>query len=518
MSVLRRLRFRYRIGLLVVLATAALITVTVVTLVLGQRSERELIGIETQYVPLIELDRDLKTEFLKLTSALEDAAAAADEGRLGDADRLHREFLLRLAGGRDTIAGNGGDPVTLEQGYRAYFANARAVAAAIMAGTPIEQLTAEIEAMSTARGTFAAHMESATTPDRTRLTEAFETARASQNSALRIEVAVAIAAIVAMVLVSWWITRRTVRSLHAVAIGVERLARGDFEHEIRVATEDEIGELAREANRTAHQLREYRDRTEALLAETQRQAQELAQARQAQQERADAAENATRELEAFSYSVAHDLRAPLRGINGFSVALLEDFGPALAPDARAYLNRISSAAVRMGELIDALLALSRVSRAELVIHSVDLTKLAGEVLAQLRAADSSRDVRCVVQDAVIADGDPQLLRALFENLLGNAWKFSAKRELAQIEFGRADDGVFFVRDNGAGFDAAYADKLFAPFQRLHSATEYPGTGIGLATVQRIVRRHGGKIWAEGAVDQGATFYFTLPAQGVTDIT
>lgn len=500
------------------LATAALVTVTVVTLVLGQRSERELIGIETLYVPLIELDRDLKTAFLEITHALEDAAAAADEGRLADAERLDREFLLRLAGSRDTVARHGGDPAALERDYRAYFASARTVAAAIMAGTTPDRLTTEIETMTTARQAFAARLEAATTPDRTRLAAAFETARASQHNALRIEIAVAIAAILAMVLLSWWITRRAVRSLHAVASGVERLARGDFEHEIRVATEDEIGELAREANRTAHQLREYRDRTESLLAETRRQAQELALARQAQQERADAAENATRELEAFSYSVAHDLRAPLRGINGFSVALLEDFGPALAPEARAYLNRISAAAVRMGELIDALLALSRVSRAELVIESVDLTKLAGDVLAQLRAADPSRDVQCVVQDSVIADGDPHLLRALFENLLGNAWKFSGKREHATIEFGRNEEGVFFVRDNGAGFDAAYAEKLFTPFQRLHAATEYPGTGIGLATVQRIVRRHGGTIRAEGAVGQGATFYFTLPAQGVTDIT
>ncbi len=518
MSVLRRLRFRYRIGLLVLLATAALITVTVVTLVLGQRSERELIGIETLYVPLIELDRDLKTAFLEITHALEDAAAAADEGRLDDAERLDQQFLLRLAGSRDTLARNGGDPVALERDYRAYFTSARTVSAAIMAGTTPDRLTSEIETMTQTRETFAARLEAATTPDRKRLAAAFETARRSQQQALRIEIAVAVAAILAMGLLSWWITRRTVRSLHAVANGVERLARGDFEHEIRVATEDEIGELAREANRTAHKLRDYRDRTEALLAETRRQAQELAQARQAQQERADAAENATRELEAFSYSVAHDLRAPLRGINGFSVALLEDYGPSLAPEAKAYLKRISSAAVRMGELIDALLALSRVSRAELVIQSVDLTKLASDVLAQLRAADPSRDVQCVVQESVVADGDPHLLQALFENLLGNAWKFSAKRDGARIELGRNDDGVFFVRDNGAGFDAAYADKLFAPFQRLHSATEYPGTGIGLATVQRIVRRHGGKIWAEGAVDQGATFYFTLPAQGVTDNT
>jgi light-regulated signal transduction histidine kinase (bacteriophytochrome) len=308
--------------------------------------------------------------------------------------------------------------------------------------------------------------------------------------------------------VSWWITRRTVRALHEVGAGVGRLARGEFGREIEVDSGDEIGDLAREANRTALQLREYRDRSEQLLAETQRQAQELARARQAQQERAEAAENATRELEAFSYSVAHDLRAPLRGINGFASALVEDFGDKVGPEARDYLTRISTGAVRMGELIDALLGLSRVSRAGLSRQSVNLTKLANDVLAQLRATEPSRTVRSIVQDAVTAHGDPQLLRAVLENLLGNAWKFVAKREDAQIELGR-DGETFFVRDNGAGFDMAYADKLFTPFQRLHAASEFTGTGIGLATVQRIVYRHGGRIWGDGKVGAGATFYFTL---------
>lgn len=508
---LRGLRFRHRIGLLVVIAAVALVTATAVTLVLGQRSQRELIGIETRYVPLIELDRDLKTAFLEITRALEDAASAADEGRLADADRLDRGFARRLAGSRYTIAGNGGDPAALERDYRTYYASARGVSAAIVTGTPIDQLSAEIDAMGRARQTFAAHLETVTTPDRRRLAAAFETARASQEDALRIEIAVALAAIGAMVLLSWWITRRTVRSLHEVAVGVERLARGDFGREIEVASGDEIGDLAREANRTALQLRAYRDRTESLLAETQRQAEELARARQAQQERADAAEAATRELEAFSYSVAHDLRAPLRGINGFSTALVEDVGDKLGPEAKDYLSRISAGAVRMGELIDALLGLSRVSRADLVRQQINLTKLANDVLAQLRAAEPARVVRCVVQEAVMAHGDPQLLRALLENLLSNAWKFSAKQADAQIELGQRDIDTFFVRDNGAGFDMEYAGKLFAPFQRLHSMSEYAGTGIGLATVQRIVRRHGGTIWAEGRVGQGATFYFTIPA-------
>ncbi len=504
-----RLRFRYRIGLLVLIGAAALITVTVVALVLGHRARDELVGIETRYVPLIELDRDLKTTFSDVTRALEDAASAADEGRLADADRLDAEMRRQIAAGSATIFGNGSDPVMLERAFTSYFMKAREVSAALVDGAAAGDLSADVEAMHAARQAFITRLDGATTPDRRRLEIAFRTARESHRNALQIEIGVAIAAIALMALLSWWIARRTVRALHDVSVGVERFAREDFGEEIPVTSSDEIGDLAREANRTRARLREYRERSEALLAETKRQAEELALARQAQQERADAAENATRELEAFSYSVAHDLRSPLRGINGFATALIEDLGSDSNQQTKDHLTRIRAAAVRMGELIDALLGLSRVSRAELVHKPLDLTKLANDVFAQLRASEPSRSVRWVVRDGLTGHGDAGLIRALLENLLGNAWKFVAKREDAEIEFGRDESGAFFVRDNGAGFDMAYANKLFMPFQRLHAATDYPGTGIGLATVQRIVRRHGGKIWATGAVGEGATFSFTL---------
>jgi two-component system, cell cycle sensor histidine kinase and response regulator CckA len=226
----------------------------------------------------------------------------------------------------------------------------------------------------------------------------------------------------------------------------------------------------------------------------------------------DAAEISSRELEAFSYSVAHDLRAPLRGINGYSAALIEDLGDKVEGEAKDYLLRISAGAARMGQLIDALLGLSRVSRRQIDRSAVDLTAMARAVMSQLREGDPARHVELLVTDGMAADADPQLLRVLLENLIGNSWKFTAKREPARIEVGqeaRGDALVFFVRDSGAGFDMQFADKLFTPFQRLHAESEFGGTGIGLATVQRIVRRHGGRIWAEGAVGRGATFYFTL---------
>jgi PAS domain S-box-containing protein len=230
----------------------------------------------------------------------------------------------------------------------------------------------------------------------------------------------------------------------------------------------------------------------------------------------DKAEAANRELEAFSYSVAHDLRAPLRGMNGFAQVLLDTYKDKLDAEGQDWLHEILLNAKKMGELIDGLLSLARVTRTELKSERADLSGIAREAAAHLRATDPKRPLEITVQDDLHADVDSRLARALFENLLGNAWKFTAKVPAACIEFGATEkDGApaFFVRDNGAGFDMAFASKLFAPFQRLHTADEFAGTGIGLATVQRIVHRHGGRVWAEGTVDGGATFYFTLPARG-----
>jgi signal transduction histidine kinase len=215
-----------------------------------------------------------------------------------------------------------------------------------------------------------------------------------------------------------------------------------------------------------------------------------------------------RELEAFAYSVSHDLRAPLRAIEGFSQALLEDCLEKLNEQEQDYLGRISSEARRMAQLIDDLLTLSRVTRAEMSRERVRLDDLAREVVARLREADGARRVEVEIADGLVVEGDPRLLGQVIENLLGNAWKFTGRRPEAHIELGQTGE-AFFVRDNGVGFDMKYAGKLFAPFQRLHGMTEFPGTGIGLSTVQRIVARHGGKVWCESQPGESTTFFFTL---------
>ena len=221
---------------------------------------------------------------------------------------------------------------------------------------------------------------------------------------------------------------------------------------------------------------------------------------------------ANKELESFSYSVSHDLRAPLRTIDGFSLALEEDYGPQLDGEAKQHIHRVRAATQRMGVLIDDLLNLSRLSRLEMSHERVDLSAMARAAAADLTLTDEKRKVEWVLQDGVQAYGDVRLLRVVMDNLLGNAWKYTSRHERARIEFGVRKNGqdlVYYVKDDGAGFDPAYYEKLFGAFQRLHAITEFPGTGVGLATVQRIVRRHRGAVWAESAVEKGATFYFTV---------
>jgi PAS domain S-box-containing protein len=227
------------------------------------------------------------------------------------------------------------------------------------------------------------------------------------------------------------------------------------------------------------------------------------------------AEMTSREYEAFSYSVAHDLRAPLRGIDGFSLALLEDYSDKLDEEGRKQLGLLRESAQYMAQLIDSLLILARVTQGELQRDPVDLSDIAHSVLRGLQKAEGDRDIELLVEEGLTHLGDRQLLRVLLENLLGNAWKFTSRQAKPKIEFGRHQNGrtsEYFVRDNGAGFDMAYSAKLFGVFQRLHNPTEFHGTGIGLATVQRIARRHGGRVWATGKPDAGATFYFTLGAE------
>jgi signal transduction histidine kinase len=302
-----------------------------------------------------------------------------------------------------------------------------------------------------------------------------------------------------------WPFQRTISKPIADLAETARIVSRDRNYSVRATTDGSRGELAILTEAFNEMLGQIQQRDGALLASRDELEHRV-------QERTTQLAAANRELEAFSYSVSHDLRAPLRSIDGFSQALLEDYGDKIDVGGKDHLLRVRAATQRMSVLIDDLLNLSRVTQSEMRKEKVDLSVMATSIVRELQEGQPRRSIQAVIADGIVAEGDSRLLRVVMENLLGNAWKYTSRHDGAKIEFGRNQNGgrpAYFVRDDGAGFDPAYAHRLFGAFQRLHGAPEFPGTGIGLATVQRIIRRHGGEVWAEAAVEKGATFYFTL---------
>jgi len=293
-------------------------------------------------------------------------------------------------------------------------------------------------------------------------------------------------------------------------------ARQDYSVRAPKLGADELGTLTDAFNQMLGRIEDQKNELQRYATDLERRVEERTHELQDRNEslRRNAAEllAANTELDAFAYSVSHDLRAPLRSIDGFSQILLEDYAARLDEAGRETLHRVRAASQRMGTLIDDLLKLARVTRAEIRTEDVDLSGMARDIVADLQRTTPERQVEFAIAPGLTARGDARLLRVALDNLLRNSWKYTAKQPAPRVEFASADANggrAFMVRDNGAGFDMKYADKLFGVFQRLHSAADFEGTGIGLATVRRIINRHGGRIWAEGAVDRGATFYFTL---------
>jgi signal transduction histidine kinase len=345
---------------------------------------------------------------------------------------------------------------------------------------------------------------------------------------LGIVTGVTLVALAVAIGVSLWLQSMITKPILSIADVAKRiLASGEYSYRAPPGGNDEVGTLSDSFNAMLVEIERRTDELERTnrsldqeVAERQRVEDELKQLNVELErriaERTAQLEQSNDELESFSYSVSHDLRGPLRAIDGFSEALGKEIGDGSSESAQKYFERIRAGVKRMGHLIEDLLNLARVSRSELQIQALDLSAMSEQVIDDLRNTDSDRNVEASVWQGMHASADPRLIRAAMENLVGNAWKFTANVENARIEVGTMRDGsrtVYFVRDNGAGFDMAYADKLFGAFQRLHSASEFPGTGIGLATVQRIVHRHGGRVWADSSPGNGAAFYFTLDSVG-----
>jgi signal transduction histidine kinase len=484
-----RLTFRAKLMAIVGLAAFAFVLLIFASGVLARSVDRQLATIQERYLPKVALQPKLDGALERLRRGFQDAVAAHDADALAGTRPLKNHFLVELASAQSAILP--ADSEALRVALEDYDATAFDVSRRLIADETGEALVDEMGRMQAKQTRVNDALEKATAFDGKELSEAFAAAARSEAVAQTYRLWIGLACLALVLVLSIGLGRSLLRSVAELTAGFERFGASHFEEPIRVASGDELGDLAEHANQMASRLE--RSTRERKRFETELQV-------------------SNHELEAFSYSVAHDLRAPLRGINGLSRALLEDASDRLDDDGKDYLQRIAAGSLRMGLLIDALLTLSRVSRVELQRETVNLTRLADGVMSSLRASQPERTVEFVNQENVVSHGDATLLRALLDNLLGNAWKFTGGRPDARITFGseRKDGAVVYtVSDNGAGFDMAYADKLFAPFQRLHKVSEFAGTGIGLATVQRIVRRHGGDIWAEGAVGRGATFYFTL---------
>ncbi|HEV8380824.1 MAG TPA: ATP-binding protein [Gemmatimonadales bacterium] len=341
------------------------------------------------------------------------------------------------------------------------------------------------------------------------------------SDALRLSVVIAIVVLAIALLAAYALAAALQGRISAPILALAETAtaastRQDYSLRAPKFGEDELGTLTDAFNqmlgRIEEQKKELQQHATRLEQRVAERTQELEHRNEALRRNAAELLAANTELDAFAYSVSHDLRAPLRSIDGFSQVLLEDFATQLGDAGRNSLQRVRAASQRMATLIDDLLKLARVTRAEMRTERVDLSALARDIVADIHRASPDRRVEFAIAPGLEADGDARLLRVVLDNLLRNGWKYTAKRPQPRVDFTAVEengDRVFVVKDNGAGFDMRYADKLFGVFQRLHSAAEFEGTGVGLATVRRIINRHGGRIWAEGAVDQGAAFYFTL---------
>jgi signal transduction histidine kinase len=302
---------------------------------------------------------------------------------------------------------------------------------------------------------------------------------------------ISILALLGAAVLAWWLARTVTRPIYRLAKGTQEISRGNFEYRTMVTSHDEIGQLAEDFNQMAESI-------ETMQTQLGQRAIQL--------------EAANKELEAFSYSISHDLRAPLRAMDGFSRILVEEYAAQLPAEAQRYLGLVRGNAQQMGHLIEDLLTFSRLSRSPLNKQTVDTKEVVKQVLADLRSEQDGRNVEVTFGDLPTCQADPALLKQVWVNLLSNAFKFTQRCEDTHIEIGTKQTGnetIYFVKDNGVGFDMQYVNKLFGVFQRLHRAEDYEGTGVGLAIVQRIVHRHGGCAWAEAEVDKGATFFFTL---------
>ena len=486
----RQVSLRAKLSFIVGAAALGLLLVMASTALIGMRETRELEAVQGRFLPRLALGPRLESDFERLGRSMQDAVAAQDREALEQHPPAIREAMFqRIGAAPGAISVQ--QAALIRQKTNEYYEAARDVSRRLIAQETGEPVLEAMAAMQAKRAAAADALTQATSLDYTQVTAHFAAIHAARAAASRLRIGVTAVCLALVLFLSIKLSRDALATIGRLSDGFSRFGRGDFSTPIPVSTQDEIGRLSTEANQMAERLRVTLDHLASTSADLTR---------------------ANEELRAFSYSVAHDLRAPLRGIHGFSQALLDDYSAKLDEQGQHYLRRVGASAHHMAQLIDGLLSLARITRGDLRSEPVDLTGLARAAAERLKAAQPDRNADFVIAENLSATGDSRLLSVVLDNLLGNAWKFTRDAPRAVIEvncLSGKDQPVFYVRDNGAGFDMAFASKLFGVFQRLHRSEEFEGTGIGLATVQRIIGRHSGRIWADGKVGGGATFYFTL---------
>ncbi len=471
------MRFSFRVKLLSIVATSALAfcILVFVSIILTSQMVTETADIQKKYIPLLEYGPLIKIDFEKMQQGFQDSVAVQDLSALKDVLSKKEKLLSDL-----NLVNNVIDPNQIERIKKSindYYIEAENISNRMIRGQTGLSFANAIKEMQEKRAELHRLIDESVTLDKSKLIYAFGSISKAHAANGRILIIVSIVCLILVTLFSLVLSRSVLRSFTNLSDGFKRFGQGEFSIPISIASHDELEDLATDANNMAKRIR-------GLL----------------------------KELESFSYSVAHDLRAPLRGILGFSTIVLDEHKDDFSADTKEFIVRINNTAKRMGQLIDSLLNFSRLARKEIKKQDVNASEIAKNIISDLQSSNPTRKVKIEIENNITVQADPQLLQIVLVNLIGNAWKFTSKVADAKIIFGTSiqkNKKTCFVKDNGAGFDMQYANKLFGTFQRLHSNEEFEGTGIGLATVQSIIVRHGGEIWAESKPNEGATFYFSV---------
>ena len=481
--------FRIKLMGVVSISAAAFILLVTVNHYITQNVETQISEIQQKYVPIIELGSKFGGQVKNIQRNFQDAVAAKDVELLHKTFETKKDFLDKIETAKEIIGP--AQTAALKNALDSYYNDAYDISSRLMSGETGESLVISMAKMQDKQAKLMGLIKQATTFDRDKLNQTFSAVSDALNTAEQLQLAINLACLLSVFLFSLWLSKGLINSLNKLKLGFERIGSSDFSHPITIDEHDEFADVIQQANQMGAII-------EQLHKEKNEQANQLKMTNQ--------------ELERSSYAVANKMRLPVQSIIGFTNTLLEDEKNELPPETKRLVIRTATAAQKMSQLIDGLVDLSRLNRAEMADEPVNLSKLSENITIDLKKSDPHRKATFEIKKDIVTKGDSKMLELALEHLWSNAWKFTSRKQETKIEMGTLFKNgrlTYFIKDNGEGFDMADKDKLFGTFQRLHSSLDYDGNGLGLVTVQRIIQRHNGTIWAEADPQRGATFFFTL---------